>query len=49
MALPIAPTPILYGEDAERFLQRIKEQEKEPKHKLDFELSPSFLERFDQL
>jgi hypothetical protein len=27
MALPIAETPILYGEDAERFTQRMREVE----------------------
>ena len=30
MSLPIAPTPTLTGKNAERFLQRVKEQEHIP-------------------
>lgn len=30
MSLPIAPTPVLTGKDAERFIERVKEQENIP-------------------
>jgi hypothetical protein len=30
MARPIEPTPTLYGEDARRFLQRMREEEENP-------------------
>jgi hypothetical protein len=30
MALPIAPTPVLYGKDARRFLAEVKRNEKKP-------------------
>ena len=35
MARPIEPTPILTGEDAKRFLQRMEERRKIPKEEME--------------
>ena len=44
MAKPIAPTPILYGKDAEQFLDRIIEPPSEEEKKFIKELVEKFKE-----